>query len=300
MDGLLDLKRRIKSISSTRQVTKAMEAVSASKMRKSTERAVSARSFAEQIRSFGKRVKGAELHHPLLNVREVKSALGILITSDRGLCGGLNSGVARAFTVKCSEYAASGVGVRVIGIGKKGNILLKRSGISPDVAYEGFSDPANSKQLHSIATYIIEEYTAERIDEVFVGYTHFQSSMRQTPELRQILPITREDLAQSGRSGMSEDESFRASHIVSDRLLEPTPEHVLQALLPRLIHVELYQVLLESLASEHSARMMAMHNATDSASSMIDELTLTYNQARQAAITQEIAEIVAGRLALSN
>lgn len=294
MDGLLDLKRRIKSIGNTRQVTKAMEAVSASKMRKSTSRAVSARTYAEHMRSFSQRVQRSEFHHPLLKMRSVKSVLGILITSDRGLCGGLNSAVSRLFTAKLSEYAAQDVAVRVIGIGKKGNHLLKRNGISPEAAYEGFSNQADSKQLHSIATYIIEEYTAERIDEVVVGYTHFQSSIRQVPALRHLLPISREDLMKST------DESANATSIETDQLLEPAPELVLQALLPRLVHVELYQVLLESLASEHSARMMAMHNATDSASTMIDELTLTYNQARQAAITQEIAEIVAGRLALSN
>lgn len=295
MDGIQDLKRRIKSIKSTKQVTKAMEAVSASKMRKATAMAVNARSYTQGLWDVVGRIHASGVTHPLLQERKAKKSLGILIASDRGLCGGLNTAVIKLFLRETQARQEQGTAIEPLGIGKKANNAIRRqSSLNLQYAYEGFTDRLDFSEVQSIARLAQQQFLNKEIDEVFVAYTDFQSSIRQVPKMHRLLPLQLPEAPEENG-----DRKNGLSNLSAEFLFEPNPEHVFNTLLPRMLEITLYQLLLESAASEHSARMLAMHSATDNATDMIDELTLTYNQVRQASITQEIAEIVAGRLALA-
>ncbi len=296
MDGIQDLKRRIKSIKSTKQVTKAMEAVSASKMRKATALAVNARSYTHGLWDVVSRMHASGVTHPLLNERTVQKSLGILIASDRGLCGGLNTAVIKLFLSETGARQEKNITIEPLGIGKKANNAIRKSlSLNLQYAYEGFTDHPDFREIQSISRLAQQQFLNKEIDEVFVAYTDFQSSIRQVPKIHPLLPLRLNHATKNG-----DDNANGLQNLNAEFLFEPNPEQVFNTLLPRMLEMTLYQLLLESAASEHSARMLAMHNATDSAEEMIDELTLTYNQVRQASITQEIAEIVAGRLALSH
>lgn len=302
-----DIQRRIKSISSTKRITRAMEMVEASKMRKAVEAVLSTRTYAnlawETLLNVA-RASANKVSHPLLEVRpEVKRQALILITANRGLCGGFNSAViaeARRM-VKGQE----GITDLVI-LGRKGEALAGTLSVSAQFVKE--ETGLNSTSVAPIAKLVIDGYQAGTYDRVLVAYTDFVNAAKQTPRVKQLLPVI--TAAADGSLGIFEsddrvavsqafvDEKTKA-HLNSataahEYLFEPDPQTVLDEVLPRLISIQLYQALLESTASEHSARMAAMHQATKAASDLVEELTLFYNKARQAAITAEIAEITAG------
>lgn len=294
--GLHEIKKRIKSVSNTRQVTKAMEAVSASKMKKSTDRALTSRDYSslgwQLINNLAKVTD--EKSHPLLKrADKVENLLVIFITSDKGLCGGFNAQVIRQMESFLKENEDKKIDV--LAIGKKGQKVLKKLNKEILGAYEGFSEDPSVAQLRPIAQTALEEFISGKYDQVNIVFTDFKSAISQEPIVRQLLPLESfEELV--GR----EKDKEEVKEDLTEYIFEPSPKKLLDAILPRLVETQIFQAMLESAASEHSARMMAMKNATDAANDMINELTLTFNQARQAAITQEIAEISAGSAALED
>ncbi len=298
--GLHDIKKRIKSVSNTRQVTKAMEAVSASKMRKSTDQALTSRDYSslgwKLINNLAKVTN--EKSHPLLKKSDkIENLLLIFITSDKGLCGGFNAQVIRQMNGFLENNKDKKIDV--IAIGKKGQKVLQKLNHEIIGAYEGFSENPNIVQLRPIAQTALEEFKSGKYDQVNIVFTDFKSAISQEPIVRQLLPLeSMEDLV--GAEKDKEPESPDEGSDTTEYIFEPSSRKLLDAILPRLLETQIYQAMLESTASEHSARMLAMRNATDAATDMIDELTLTFNQARQASITQEIAEISAGSAALED
>lgn len=324
--GLQILKKRIKSIKSTRQVTKAMEAVSASKMRKAVAKALASRDYAGLGWEVVQRLSQTSdlLAHPLFAKREVNTSLLIVYTSDRGLCGAMNAQLLRQVNKWMKVKQAAGVKVKLITIGKKGQNSLRRLGLTLDQTYVSMGDKPSSVALRPVASSAMQLFQSSEVDEVVVAYTDFKSSLTQIPVIKFLLPFSAAILETSGDEGsagrelvaqgreankrsaeQARPEPQSAGSSVENRnwseyVFEPGQDAILTTLIPRLVEVQVYQALLESVASEQSSRMVAMRNATDAASDMINDLNLTYNQARQAGITQEIAEISAGRLALEN
>lgn len=320
--GLQILKKRIKSIKSTRQVTKAMEAVSASKMRKAVAKALASRDYAglgwEVVQRLSQSSDVSE--HPLFVKREVKTSLLIVYTSDRGLCGAMNAQLLRQVNKWMKVKQSSGVKVKLITIGKKGQNSLRRLGLTLDQTYVSLGDKPTSVALRPVASSAMQWFQSSEVDEVVVAYTDFKSSLNQVPTIKTLLPFSAAILETSGDEGsaggdargrvIEAPERARSAELTSassvenrnwsEYVFEPGQDAILTTLIPRLVEVQVFQALLESVASEQSSRMVAMRNATDAASDMINDLNLTYNQARQAGITQEIAEISAGRLALEN
>ncbi len=303
------IRRRIKSITNTRKITKAMELVAAAKMRKAISGVLATRPYAEAawraVEEIARRADAST--HPLLRQdRAAGRALVILFTSDRGLCGGINSRMAK----KLLEFL-SGRDPRqfdFVAVGKKGQQLLGRRGFN---LVASFNNPAHNPRLteiYPIARIAMDDFVSGKYGAVFLAFTDYRSSLVQEPIVRQLLPIVRvAELGEIGRGlgkggapagGHSGGEDLKVAGSGGEYLFEPSPQDVLNIMLPRLVETQVYQALLESLASEHSARMMAMRSASDSANDMISQFTLMLNQARQAGITMEIAEISSGKAAL--
>jgi F-type H+-transporting ATPase subunit gamma len=293
------INRRIKSIVNTRKITRAMELVSASKMRKAVQSVLATRPYSNLAWStVGLITSGkTEGPHPLLAARkQVKKTLAVLITSDRGLCGGLNAQVLRTTAEFLRDRPAASVDF--ITVGKRGESWLKRRGLSVIASYGALAQNLNIVAVRPLARSVREAFLKGDYDEVAVLYTDFVSAILQKPRSKILLPLTRD--SELGAVAVQESSvKSQASSVPHDFLFEPDPLTVLDKILPRILETQVYQALLESLASEHSARMLAMRNATDSASEMLDDLRFTFNQARQAGITQEIAEIAAGAAALA-
>ncbi len=306
-----EISRRIKSVSNTKKITRAMEMVAASKMRKAIEAALCTRTYAnlswETVLRLARMESGEDKTHPLLGARkEIKKAAIVLITSNRGLCGAYNSAVIS----KAKTLADSlSVPVDYILLGKKGSVIYKNS----SVAAEFFKSDiiCDAKEIVPVIKMLIDDYEASKYDQVFVAYTDFISAANQKPRVRQLLPI---DLSQEELGLMGKDNKLGSSlefienksekHVSDEKYsydftFEPSPREVLDAIIPQLLQIQLYQAVLEANASEHSAAMAAMHQATEAANDMVKELTLFYNKARQASITAEIAEISAGANALA-
>jgi F-type H+-transporting ATPase subunit gamma len=289
------IKRRIKSVKNTRKITKAMELVAASKMRKAVNAVLGSRPFAklawETVGRVGK-VTDTSLH-PLLKRREpTKRVLMLLITSDRGLAGGFNSNmVRRAF----QEIRALGDSVEIstICVGKRGTDAMRRAGKPILAAFTDMGNNPSFEQARPIGSMVIDAFVKEECDRVILAYTDFVSALTQKPVLLELLPL-------GSVESMEELGDTTESSQAPEYLFEPSPKAVLDRVLPRLAETMVYQAILESAASEHSARMMSMRSASDAAGEMIDDLTFTFNQARQAGITQEIAEISSGKAALEN
>ncbi len=309
-----EISRRIKSIGNIKKITKAMEMVAAAKMRRAIEAVLRTRTYAnlswETVLNLSEAVsnQGDRSLHPLLTKRlDVKKAAIILITSNRGMCGGYNSAVINK--AKDSIKKHSDVPVEFILVGKKGAVLYAQN---QDIAAEFakndlLSDP---KEVVPVVNLAIKDFLEGKYDKVFVAYTDFISAVKQVPRIKQLLPV---DISSEEQYlGIVADpkvsvnkqliEEKTKKHIVKEAgyeyLFEPSPEEVLDKMIPRLLEVQIYQAMLEANASEHSARMSAMHQATEAANDMVKELTLFYNKARQAGITAEIAEISAGANAL--
>jgi len=299
-----EISRRIKSVSSTKKITKAMEMVAAAKMRKAIEAVLKTRAYAnlswETILHLAQSVASrSETPHPLLSKRpEIKKTAVILITSNRGMCGGYNTAIISKARESLKKY---NIPTDFILVGKKGAVV---SGQGYNVAAEfNKSDIiTDAREIYPLVKLILSDYQSGKYDKVLLAYTDFVNPAKQVPRLKQILPVELEadqylGVVEKQAAAPSQEKASLADF--SEYTFEPSPLEVLDLLVPRLLEVQLYQAFLEANASEHSARMTAMHQATEAANDMVSELTLFYNKARQASITAEIAEISAGANALA-
>jgi F-type H+-transporting ATPase subunit gamma len=292
------IQRRIKSIKNTHKITKAMELVAASKMKKSVQMTLASRAYAYASRAIVDEIMhlvDPSMHALLTGKREgspsKKESLNTLVlvcSSDKGLCGGFNTNCLR----KTFEFlrSRSGDALKTATVGRKANGAVKRAGFEVSASFEAISNAPSYERSRPVGSYVVNEFVNGNADRVFAVYMDYQGALRQVATVEQLLPLIPEHAIAESRKRIESGES--------DIAFEPDPRRVLDALLPKLVETRVYQALLESSASEHSSRMMAMQNATDNASGMIDDLTLAYNQARQAGITQEISEISAGKAAL--
>jgi len=309
------IKRRIKSVGSTRKITKAMEMVSAAKMRNAVRAALNTRTYAQMAWDLLVNLSHEkEVKNPLLDVRPVKKLLLILVTSSRGFCGAFNSNIIKKTAEQLKDprnisrhrlagkvvEPADQVSVDVISIGKKGSDFCKKMNYNLIASYNDFSETPALKDVTDIIKMINADYEAKKYDKVVIAYTDFKSAINQIPKLRQVLPISEVDLEKmiSDLDEAEKSTDVKPEVNLEGYLFEPNKEEVLSIILPRLVETQVYQALLESSASEFSARMVAMRNASDAATDMIKNLNLNYNKARQAGITQEIAEIAGGAAAL--
>ncbi len=282
------IRQRIKSVQNTAKVTKAMELVASSKMRRAQTRAFGARPYAAQMRGVLAQLSGyaagSEDAHPLLATRPVKHFAFIHITADRGLAGGLNANMNRAGANLALEHQPHVERVSVIPVGRKGRDFFRRSGFPRLAEFTALGDYPGFEAVRPIARLVIDDYTSGAIDRVFIGYQSFVNTAVQRPTLRQLLPVAAPEGADAGGG--------------ADFIFEPSPEALLATLLPRYVEMQIFEALLEASASEQSARMVAMRSATDAALAMVNDLTLTYNKARQEMITGELLDIVGGKAAL--
>lgn len=311
-----EIKRRIKSIQSTRKITRAMELVAAAKMRKAVAQVLASRPYADWAWQILKRVaKISPTHyHPLLQQRSQVKKIGlILITSNRGLAGSFNLNVIN-LVADYIRFHREEVEVEadLVLMGKKGREAMIRLGHTIVAEFDKVDITTRVHEVRPLAKLVIDEYLKGVYDKIVIAYTDFVSTLVQKPRIKQILPLTGEDeylgkVAVAGRQTNKDmpshpliNEEARLAEVSAnyEYLFEPSPQEVLGDLLPRLVEVQIYQAIMESNASEHSARMLAMKNATEAAGEMIYDLTLSYNHARQAAITQEIAEIATAKVAL--
>jgi len=290
MAGSKEIRGKIKSVENTRKITRAMEMVAASKMRKAQDRMRAARPYAEKIRQVAAHLSRAnpEYHHPLLAKREnVKNVGVIVVTSDKGLCGGLNTNILRLTVNRMKEWEGEQKGISVCAIGNKGFGFMGRIGADIKSHLTGMGDTPHVERLVGTLKVMLDAYAAGELDAVYLSYNRFINTMKQEPVMEQILPLTDEQLGEP----MAE-----ASHW--DYIYEPDAKAVVDELLVRYIESLVYQAVTENMASEQSARMVAMKAASDNAKNVIGELKLVYNKARQAAITKEISEIVGGAAAV--
>ena len=292
MAGSKEIRTKIKSVQNTRKITKAMEMVSASKMRKAQERMRAARPYGDKIRNIAAHMAGAnpEYRHPFLIRRtEIKAAGVILVTTDKGLCGGLNTNVLRMLTAKLKELETAGVKIQATAIGNKGFGFLNRIGAKVVSHAVQIGDRPHLDKLIGPVKIQLDAYAAGTIDVVYLAYTGFINTMKQEPQIEQLLPLTADKFAQSA----AEKRAYGWDYIY-----EPDAKSVVDDLLVRYVEAIVYQAVAENMASEQSARMVAMKSASDNAKDVIDDLQLTYNKARQAAITKELSEIVGGAAAV--
>lgn len=301
-DGLLDIRKRIKSVKNTRQVTKAMEAVAASKMRKAVDRAQKAKEYAKLARELIANIarSGTLTHHVLVEPKEGKRTLLLLITSDRGLCGAYNAQIMKAVFDFLAERGRENVDI--VSVGKKGQTMLARFGYECLAVFPLLDRPDIQKTL-PVSQFLEEKYMEGMYEKISIAFMDFRSTVKQNPVIQQVLPLTGEIESVAGpidESGLKKyTPQIPPAARETEYLFEPNQETILNRVIPRLYEAQILQTFLEASASEHLSRMVAMRNATDNAGDMIHDLTLTYNQARQSAITQEIAEISAGKAALA-
>ena len=305
MASARDIKRRIKGVKSTGKITRAMEMISAVKMRKAVQSVVAIRPYAESVIDLLDQLNIATKgdSHPLLTERPVKKALYVVITSNRGLCGGFNTQVVKRLRSTLKEDA--GREQSFITIGKKGENAVRRLLARPNGGGDiiaSFPDVLNTptaESMRPIAKIIIEEFESRRVDRVVMVYTDYISLLTQAVKVRGLLPVALKD-TRKALNEMQAEMSEEKNVVQAEYLIEPSPKKVLWRMIPRLIEMELCHAVLESNASQESARMLAMRNATDAAKDMVADLTLAYNQLRQAKITQEIAELSAGMAAVTH
>lgn len=295
------IKQRIRSVKNTKKITKAMELVAASKMRKATSAVTGTRPFSrlawETVRMVGGHVDTSL--HPLLTPRTgAERTLYIVFTSDRGLCGGYNARVLKESFVDMERREKGSFDV--VTIGRRAEVAMKRAGIATTASFVNVTNNPTFKEIQPVAQFAIEEFKKGSYARVLVVYTDFVSALSQKPTLFTLLPLAPEGIEGLGETGTEDRSSISTPHNLppTTYTFEPSPSRVLDAMLPRMTETMIWQTLLEAAASEHSARMMAMRSASDAATDMIDDLTLNFNQARQAGITQEIAEISSGAAAL--
>lgn len=287
MASTREIRRRIKSVKNISQVTKAMEAVSAAKMRKAQQQVLSTRPYAKQARevlTYIARLSSTDHDlNPLIQARPVKRVGVMLVTGDRGLAGGFNANVIRKAAGFIRDTRKAGADVTVVTVGRKGRDWLLRYDPVVRAEFTGMPDNPSTYHIGPIVRVLIDDFLSGHVDEVYMVYTDFINTLRQEPVVHRLLPVEPADPTE----GMAPEYIF-----------EPSPEAVLSRVLYGFTEVQVLQAIYESLASEHSARMVAMRNATDAALELIDDLTLTYNKARQAGITLELMDIIGGTAAL--
>jgi F-type H+-transporting ATPase subunit gamma len=293
MPNLRDIKKRIGSVQSTRQITRTMEMVATAKIKKAQERIEAARPYAlsmmELLGNVRRFASGAS--HPLLAAREDRRRVVVIaVTSDRGLAGAFNSNILRMTEKYLIEMKAAGVDVDLITVGKKAVAYFLYRGVTPVQTYRDISDKPTFADAKAIASHVIGPYERAEIDEVTIVFNRFVNVAEQSPETYRLLPVQVATL----------DQVAEKADVSAEYLFEPGAEEVLGVLLPTYVEALIYRALMESAAAEHGARRKAMKSATDNASEMIGTLTRSYNRARQAAITTEISEIVGGAAALED
>ena len=277
-----EIRRRIRSVQSTAKITKAMELVAASKMRRAQERALAGRPYAERLNWVLADLAETlpqmdpDTLHPLLRRREVRSVGMVLVTPNRGLCGGLPGNMNRRASALTLEV---GVPIKLVAAGRKGRDFFRRTDVSIRADFDELGDYPEYEDILPVARVVIDDYLSGEVDQVFLVYPFFVNTVTQEPKVSQLLPV--------------EPPQEEATSAV-DYIYEPGRESLLAELLPRYIEVQIYEAILEGIASEQSARMVAMRNATDAANEMVDDLTLSYNKARQEQITRELLDIVGG------
>ena len=289
MPGSKEIRTKIKSVENTRKITRAMEMVAASKMRKAQERMRAARPYAEKIRRVAAHLSRSnpEYKHPFLIKRENVKAVGVVvITSDKGLCGGLNTNLLRMLVGQMKTWEEEGKKIQACAIGNKGFGFVSRLGVEIKSHLIGLGDTPHLERLVGAVKVMLDAYVAGEVDAVYIAYNHFVNTMKQEPRVEQLLPLTGEQLGTAAEEG------------IWDYIYEPESRVVVDELLVRYIESLVYSGVTENMASEQSARMVAMKAASDNAKNVIGELKLVYNKARQAAITKEISEIVGGAAAV--
>ena len=287
MPGTKEIRMKIRSVQNTRKITKAMEMVSASKMRKAQERMRMARPYGEKIRNVAAHISHAnpEYKHPFLVHRDSVQRVGlIVITTDKGLCGALNTNLLRMAFAQYKAWLAEGEEIDVCALGNKGFGFMQRLGANLISHAIQLGDRPQMEKLIGAVKVMLDGYTRDRFDRLMIGYTRFINTMKQEPEIEQLLPLSGERLG--------------APETVWDYIYEPEAKAVLDQVMTRYIEAIIFQAVAENMASEQSARMVAMKAASDNAENLIDELTLIYNKNRQAGITKELSEIVGGAAAV--
>ncbi|MDH4482988.1 MAG: F0F1 ATP synthase subunit gamma [Rhodoferax sp.] len=287
-----EIRGKIKSVENTRKITKAMEMVAASKMRKAQERMRAARPYSEKIRNIASHLGQAnpEYTHAYMQINEARTTGFIVVTTDKGLCGGMNTNVLRGVTGKLKELQALGMGVSAVAVGNKGLGFLNRVGATVVSHATQLGDTPHLEKLIGPVKVLLDAYSRGEVNAVYLCYTRFINTMKQEAVVQQLLPLSAADMhAQTAASGTQH---------AWDYIYEPDAQSVIDDLLMRYVEALVYQAVAENMASEQSARMVAMKAATDNAGSVIGELKLIYNKTRQAAITKELSEIVAGAAAV--
>jgi F-type H+-transporting ATPase subunit gamma len=295
MPGSKEIRNKIKSVQNTRKITKAMEMVAASKMRRAQERMRMARPYGEKIRNVAAHISHAnpEYRHPFLVERDTVKRVGIIVvTADKGLCGGLNTNVLRLVLNRVREWEAAGEEVEACAIGAKGLGFLQRLGLKIASQATALGDRPQMEKLVGAVKVMLDGYTSDRFDRLEIFYTRFINTMKQEPVMEQLLPLSAEHIAVSAESAAATPTG------TWDYIYEPDAAAVLNQVLTRYVEALIYQAVAENMASEQSARMVAMKSASDNAGNVIDELTLVYNKSRQASITKELSEIVGGAAAV--
>ena len=312
MAGSKEIRTKIKSVENTRKITKAMEMVAASKMRKAQDRMRASRPYADKIRNVAAHLSFAnpEYKHPFLIKREVVKTVGlIVVSSDKGLCGGLNTNMLRLSVNQMKAWEAEGKEIAVSAIGNKGFSFMTRVGADVKSHITGIGDVPHLEKLIGTIKVMLDAYTAGEIDQLYICYTKFINTMKQEPVMQQLLPLSDEHLG--AHPHHDKVEPLTTSGVIEsavqigvakghwDYIYEPEAQPVIDELMVRYIESLVYNAVAENMASEQSSRMVAMKSASDNAKNVIGELKLVYNKARQAAITKEISEIVGGAAAVA-
>jgi len=287
-----EIRGKIKSVENTKKITKAMEMVAASKMRKAQERMRAARPYSDKIRNIATNLGKAnpEYTHAFMQTNDAKTSGFIVVTTDKGLCGGMNTNVLRSVTGKLRDLQAAGVSAQAVAIGNKGLGFLNRVGAKVVSHATQLGDTPHLDKLIGPVKVLLDAYVKGEVNAVYLCYTKFINTMKQEPVVQQLLPLSATQMeAESQASG---------NNHAWDYIYEPDAQAVIDDLLTRYVEALVYQAVAENMASEQSARMVAMKAATDNAGSVIGELKLVYNKTRQAAITKELSEIVAGAAAV--
>jgi F-type H+-transporting ATPase subunit gamma len=326
--GTKEIQRRIKSVNNTKKITRAMEMVSAAKMKKEVDKVLSIRSYSQSawnvLMNLSKSLERAK--HGLLEVREVKNILVVVVTSNRGLCGSYNSQLLKKVieqvknpeSIKINRIKDKKIVSKVpseelkfdfVAVGKKGFDYLNRRKHNVIALYDSYNYNPDLDSVRSLAKMVMDSYKEKKYDKVVVAYTDYVNTIKQVPKLRQLLPVSSVDVEKQieeievQRPGV---EGGRIEEPITDRWkgihykIEPEPKKVVDYIMPRLVEMQLYHAILESNASKESSRMMAMKNASEAANDMMEELRYSYNQLRQMGITQEIAEITSGNISMSD
>jgi F-type H+-transporting ATPase subunit gamma len=296
MAGTKEIKRRIKSVKNTKKITKAMELVAASKMKRAVSSTLASRLYAEYsweiLTSMGKNIE--ENKNPLFTERETKNILLVLITSNRGLCGAYNAQIIKQ-VINFLKNGNAETNVEIVTIGKKGDVGMRRMGQKVVASFMDIGDGLKLSDVLPVSKLLVDEYTVEKYDKVYVAYTDFISALTQKPNIKQILPISKTEIEDLIKEKSANVRLWQKTNY----LVEGDMKTLIASLAEKITRMQIYQMLLESNASEQSSRMVAMKNASEASGEMIDDLTLMFNKARQANITREISEISAGMASVS-